>query len=533
MGSVQDIFQNHLLKHIHENNRNILENKFPELKTCGHKSYLLFYKYVNDRPAKFYSQIIFEKYHTFLKDEFRNNKNRFINLLKQNYYKIDRAYLSINEINNFDWHDLFENVDEWDLMRFFDQKINPTYLKLIEEVFFPFIYLLAFTSRLNRNKNTDGLDVFNCVEELNISNNADYCAAYDNIIRNGIAHGGVTYRQKEIHFQDKHGNSKLLTDRQLISLVDDLIDICNALVLASKIFYILHLNENLFIPQQLMIEELQSETETPWWKIEGSLNSEIINNKSQLIIYARPNTGDILKAQYSTFMTGALSEQFSPGYDRYFISLHSTKSLPGWAAFDGKELERIRKKGPNTIKDYKGVLIDNLIFFVPKFKLSRFLGRIDTLIHSFRLHFPSAFDKFHEQLNHIKFYVRNVSIHKNGWRLVLRGSVIIIEDDKDIEVGLKKSAKRIIKKAFRKAKREEKYFFVKFLPLGYVRLAIFCKDHRIRKLENYGLGPNLVGTIQIQRIKRIKAPDILGSLIENVGAVRFAWNKAWLESRQT
>jgi len=54
----------------------------------------------------------------------------------------------------------------------------------------------------------------------------------------------------------------------------------------------------------------------------------------------------------------------------------------------------------------------------------------------------------------------------------------------------------------------------------------------MRKLESYGLGPDLIGTVQIQKIKRIKAPDIIGSSIEQIGKFRFAWNKAWRELKQ-
>ena len=63
-------------------------------------------------------------------------------------------------------------------------------------------------------------------------------------VRNGIAHGGVTYKHKEIKFQDKRGNSKTLADKQLIDLIDSSIDICNGIILASKVFYLTHLNNN-------------------------------------------------------------------------------------------------------------------------------------------------------------------------------------------------------------------------------------------------------------------------------------------------
>ncbi len=529
MSTIQNIFPNHLLKSSHEIQHHILENIFSDLTSCNHKSYLSLYKYVNNQPEKYYSKDIFLDYYSFLKDEYRNNKQRLFNLLNQNIFNINKAFLFLDEINQNNWHDIIENLDEYDFIRFCDKTINTTYLKLIEGVYYPFIYLLAFISRINRNKNTDGLDVYNSVEELKFLNKSNYCTVYDNIIRNGIAHGGLTYKQKEITYIDKRSNSKSLTDIEIITLIDSLIDLCNALVLAAKLFYVMHLDNGLNIPQHLMIEELKSETEAPWWKIDGCLNSVTINNESQLIIYVRPNTRDYFKVQYSTFMTGVLCEQLSPGYDRYFISLHSKLSLPGWAVFDGNKLKNIRINKPNSFEDYKGVLIDNLLFYVPKIKLPRFLGRIDTLIKSFHLHIPFVFEIFHSKLGHLMVNVRNVSIHRNGWHLVLTGSVIINENSNNIKTALKLSPKRILRKTLKKAKKHEKNILLKIIPLGYARINVFNKDFRIRKLKNYGLGPNLIGTIQLQKIKRIKAPDIFGSKIEKVGRYRFAWNKAWLE----
>lgn len=303
MSTIQNIFPNHLLNSSHEIQRHILENIFSDLTGCNHKSYLSLYKYVNNRPEKYYSKDIFFDYYSFLKDENRNNKQRLTNLLNQNIFNINNAFLFLNEINQSNWYDIIENLDEYDFIRFCDRTINTTYLKLIEGVYYPFIYLLAFISRINRNKNTDGLDVYNSVEELKFLNRSNYCTVYDNIIRNGIAHGGLIYKQKEITYIDKKSNSKSLTDVEVITLIDSLIDLCNALVLAAKLFYVMHLDDGFDIPQHLMIEELKSETEAPWWKIDGCLNSVTFNNESQLIIYVRPNTRDYFKVQYSTFMT--------------------------------------------------------------------------------------------------------------------------------------------------------------------------------------------------------------------------------------
>jgi hypothetical protein len=66
--------------------------------------------------------------------------------------------------------------------------------------------------------------------------------------------------------------------------------------------------------------------------------------------------------------------------------------------------------------------------------------------------------------------------------------------------------------------------------LGYARVAIFSSDFRRRRLSSFGLNPELVCTVQLQRIRRIKSPDIMGATIETSGKWRIAWNRAWIDS---
>lgn len=530
MSANKAIFQNPLTRHLHAEKREKVKEKFPELRDCTHESYLSLARYFERSPERFFSTESFQAYFSFLNDENDNNPQRLQHNLNQQTYKLDQAFLFLSEINREDWHDSFAKLDDYEFMRFFDKILHPSYLKLIEGVFFPFVYLLATYSRLKRGKSLEGLDVFNCVEELKPSNYSTLCNAYDNIMRNGIAHGGITYREKEIVYRDKRGNERTLPHRAVVNIVDDLIDICNGCALAIKLFCIMHLNSNLNVPRQLMIEELQAETDTPWWHIEGCLTSEL-PGQSQLVIYARPNTRDYNKVQYLTFLSGVLSERFASGFDRYFISMRSPIAWTGWAAFDGQKLRRSRERGPATFEDYKGVVQDNLIFYRPNFKLPRFLGRLDTFWQSLRLHMPLVFEQIRSQLNHLSFTVRSARIHRNGWRSVLRGSIVVnLDPEQNIQESIKRSCRKIVRKALKTARKQTKITnSAKILPLGFARLALFKRDFRIRKLENYGLGPDLIGTIQIQRIKRIKTPDILGSTIEIKGSYRIAWNKSWLE----
>ena len=52
----------------------------------------------------------------------------------------------------------------------------------------------------------------------------------------------------------------------------------------------------------------------------------------------------------------------------------------------------------------------------------------------------------------------------------------------------------------------------------------------VAECQGFGLGEDLVCTVQIHRTRRIKSLDIMGSTIEMIGKWRVAWNKAWLDA---
>ncbi len=531
MPTEQAILQNPIRGELRSRTRSKLRERFPELKNCGHESYLSLSKYLDGTPEHFYSEKAFQQYFSFVQDELANNSVMLKSSLNQETYRFDKAFLFLNEINREDWHNTYKKSDDYEFMRFCDKTLHPSYIKLIEGALFPFIYLPAQYSRIRRGKSTEGLDIFNCVEELKTSNYADLCKGYDNIVRNGIAHGGTTYRDKEIVYHDKRGNERTLLHSAIVNLIDDLVDICNGCALALKLFHVLNINTGFNIPRQFMIEELQAETDSPWWHIDGCLTSEL-TGQSQLVIYARPNSRDYNKIQYMTFLSGVLSERFAPGFNRYFFSLRAPMAWPGWAVFDGVKLKRVREKGNVKFEDYKGVLQDDLVFYKTDFKLPRFIGKIDTFWHSFKIHIPLVFEEIRSQLNQALIVVRIATIHRNGWRAVLNGSAVLYpSSETNTQEFVRQSCRKIVRKALKKARSQAKRTnIIRFLPLGYARIALFTKDFRTRKLDSFGLGAELIGTIQIKRIKRIKVPDIMGSTIEMRSSYRIAWNKAWLES---
>lgn len=530
MEALRNILENPLLRHTHERKRADIKERFPELEQCPHDRFLSIHKYIKRSPQRFYSQSVYTKFMEWLKDRNRNNQSAFQKYLFEHDAELNRTFLHLDEVNNLDWHDSFEKPDDFELIRFIDQQIHPAYLRVTEAVFAPLCRIVAYFSRFDRGKGTDGLDLWPIVEEIGKTSLSDAVKPYNHIVRNAIAHGGITYLQNEILYRDKKGNEEKNSHTAIIRIFDDLLDTCNALALALSLFLLVHQPHGYSLPQQLLLDELKEETKAPWWEVVGCTPSKF-TGLNQLILYARPSTSDYGKVQISTFQTGVLAEGFAPGYDRYFFSIRSSSSWPGWAAFDGKELHDLRNKQNAKLEDYKGAIQDDLIFYVSRIKTPRFVARVLNIILAFKLYLPIAVSDMKRQLGCPEINAREAKIHRNTWRSVLNGSVFLeFPDGKITQDIVRKFRRRIVREALSEARKKSPiYKIIRFLPLGFARISVFCKDYRRKRLSAFGLGRDLVCTIQVKRIQRIRSPDIIGSTIEQLGGYRIAWNRAWIE----
>ncbi len=227
-----------------------------------------------------------------------------------------------------------------------------------------------------------------------------------------------------------------------------------------------------------------------------------------------------------------MAESLAQGYDRYFLSLRSPKTLPGWAALDGKKMRRLRKQHTTDLAQYQGIIADGGIFFAPKVKIPSILNRVETLIMSVRAHAPQARQQMREAFGIPTMTCRSATIHRNGWRAVLRAAIVVEDDTVDLGPIIHRNRRRLVRTAKRWVRRETKKSIARLLPIGYVYLTIFNKDYRRRRLATYGLGDDLVCTVTLHRISRIKHIDILGSTVETFRKWRIAWNKAWLDKHR-
>ena len=523
--------QNPLTRERDQVDRERILLSFPTLGRKSEQHALILRRYLDSRPEKFFDRPVFDAYLGWLQRRDQTRPKQLKAYLSQFGSEIDRAFLFLRELNLEQWHDGPLNTgDDYDLIRMIDKHVHPAYLRLVEGVFTPLLRPLAYFSRTDRKKGVEGLDVWSITEELKGQTEEHLIRHYRHTVRNGIAHGGISFLQREIRYRDHRGNEETLATTYVIRLFDDLLDVCNGLAAATKAFFLTSQGQGYTPPREFMIEALQELTWAPWWAIEGCVEAEI-GGRSQLTVYARPDSRDYRKVLWSTVQSGILSESLASGYDRYFFSLRTPKALPGWAAFDGNKLRALREKETDDLSDYQGILEGNGIFYVPRPAIPAVLARIDTLATSLRMAIPIVIQKIRESLGNPRIYCRNATIHRNSWGAVLRGDVVFDGlDGQEIVRAIRKNRNLIVKSGKRHARRKGGLNAAHLLPIGYAQVAVFRRDYRERRLSGFGLADDLVCTVRLQRIRRIKAPDILGSTIETKGKWRIAWNQAWLAS---
>lgn len=505
---------------------------FPDLQTCRDSPFLALRSYLHQCPERLFNRNVHSLMLDWLRDRDGRQRAVLMHYFADVSTEMSTALLFLRQVNSENWHDRpLVKGDDYEVVRFIDTVLHPAYLRLSEGVLAALIRPVAHFARLDRGKGVEGMDVFNLVQELIGGPMAACVEAYNHTVRNGIGHGGITYLQNDIRYRDKKGNAEVLDVWSVVRLCDDMVDTCNALAAAIKLFLIAGGAVGYQLPHELLVEELMEETRSPWWTISGCMQSEL-PDASQLLVYARPESRDTLKIQWAALQSAVLAESLAPGYDRYFFSLPSGKGWPGWAAFDGGRLKQLRESGAAEVHEYATAFSDGGFFYVPTPRLPRSLSRMDTLCHSLRLQWPRTLQQIRENLSLPTVLGREARMHRNGWRYVLNGEVVLPDlDSASAAAAIHKHRRRIVRVAARTARKSAPRFSIaRYLPLGYARIAVFAQDFRQRRLSGFGLGPELVCTVQLRRIRRIQSPDIMGSTLEVSGSWRIAWNRSWIES---
>lgn len=530
MSTDDKFWSNHLMVGANKLNRFKIVAQFPELKQSTSQNYLSLLKFLKAVPESYYSKEIFILFYGFL-----NNQENFSNstpalLQGDARHDLSKAFHLLSEINKYSWHDSEIPIDDLALLKFCDIHLNPTYIKLIEGVYFPFVYIVASSLMIKDAKKVAGLELYNCMEVIKKSPYVALCAPYRAIVRNGIGHGGIKYYQDEIEYTDKKGNSETIDARSLFELVDSALDTCNGISAALRVFYLKNTEMGIKIPEQVMFEELQAQTESPVWKINGVLETESLAGR-QINIYAETRRTDNYVVLYLAAYSAVLCEQLVSGYKSYCVSLSSPFAYPGTALFNGEKLVNCRKRNAQSLTHYDDVLKDMKFFFIPRPRMFKLPEKLATLLAAFRIQFEIYKNTLKNAFSRPTILVRESKIHQNGFRSVINSRVVFFSKDRrGLQSKIREFSRKIVKLAYREAcQRNFEDKIVNYLPLGFAHVSVYDNNHRIRVLKNYGLAPDLVCTIEFKKISRIRTIDIANAKIETHGPFRIAWNRSWLE----
>ena len=193
-------------------------------------------------------------------------------------------------------------------------------------------------------------------------------------------------------------------------------------------------------------------------------------------------------------------------------------------------LGRKPRGNPEDRSGYSSVLEEPGVFFRPRVRVPDGVARLGTLWWFGRSAWSAFKARIASELSRPTLVCRNVEVHRNGWRAVVRGDVVLRGVEREDTLALLRHHRRyILRRVRRHARRTAGGSWVARLPTGYAAVGVYAQDLRRRRMKRFGLGAELIGVLYLWRIRRVEHVDIVGATVETAGAWRLAWNRAWLE----
>jgi hypothetical protein len=187
MSSRNDLFRNILARTTHVLQKQLVIVGLPGLPISQESRVLCLASFFVSRPQRYFDANACDSLLGVLTDLAARHSSSLASYFTSYESELSRAFFFLYEINSLSWHDDLSTSDEFRELRFINQEIHSIYLRLQESILFPFIHLVAFFSRIDRGKSTEGLDLFNAVAESKVAI-PGLEPRYSNTIRNAIAH---------------------------------------------------------------------------------------------------------------------------------------------------------------------------------------------------------------------------------------------------------------------------------------------------------------------------------------------------------
>lgn len=492
---------------------------------------LSFWPYIDNYPIQFYSQEVAKLSFESLNKMLASDKGRVLEIFRETLPEFELAFRVLNEVNLEKGHDELIPSAYEEKIGFIDQFINYNYLRLVEGVLSKFLRPFAIHLRLSRQAHTEGMDIYQIVEELKKSHLLPLVAGYDHIIRNGIGHSHVTYRNQDIIYKDKKGSSQTIAGTKMISLFDDLLDICNGLALTFHAFLLSNRDffeaEGLTLPKSLMFKIAAEELNSTFWQTSLVMDSITYDNRTQLMVSLQNELISDISVRFYVFRTFYHIQKILPGFDRYFLSLRSkySKIETGWSVLNGNQYRHFLENKKTPEEAIAESIEDKTIFFIKKFPFSTLFAKLHARWLAYSINWRIFRQELLRRKRGFSLNFRVISFHRNRWGMTFKAA-LVLDSDRGAKDCMAQHYYEILKLTRKHIRKQIPFYsFWKYLPVSLFMVDIFSRNFRKRTLENSGLIPEFIGRLLIKKGQGINVPDLVNSEVFQLSSVRINWNK--------
>jgi len=504
---------------------------FPDLAQCGHELFAFMGVYADQLPWCTYDRQAQFQYLAFLRTLQATRPKFLPDFLRNENGTIEVAFRTLETINRTFAHDRdWLKLGDVQLLRTIHAEAHPAYLQLCEGVL---KWLLAIVA-LSRGAPIDKMSPNDLAKE---ARNAGIhpLACFDSTMRNAIAHGSIAFDIDRIEYLNRYKGKifppRVNTPQQTLAMLEALLDVCNGIAAALRIFVLLDrdllFSRSVQVPPALVFPEVNTQLVTAGWRVDDYLGLRDAKGSRELTLFARTTYLDDHKTQLSVIRTATFAAGLMPGFDRYLVQLDRGGQRAGWGRFDGAKVHELMAQG----LDYAPAYLEATQpgdFFVPPA-----LGRF---------HIPARLRVFGSIAEVIRtswvtrhadrpIDVRHVEISSKRTYVLVTAHVVLHRSDIATAVVLTRSnVRRIIRMAIRAARAvPQTTWWLRLLPVGYVQIYVYLEDRRRRELLANAWGPNMICRLTRKTRGRIPVGAPPEAMAEIISGVRVDWNGPVIE----
>lgn len=487
--------QNHsLARQMREYKADIVSDKYShwlKSKPVNGSWHTALYRFASDPPFCYTNSTAIDDTLAILNADLQTT----LEVLKAQGEFVSRAIFSfLRPTTSWDIHDGERvSIDTPSGIEDFENIWHPEYIKYCEQVYNHIIKIPLGILEKPKKKDYLSLVLSQRAEKLVKLGFPNLATGFDSIVRNAISHGGIEYDYSNIRYIDSKDKKELYAP-DLVSLLDDLFDTCNSIIIATVIFVV----ENQVSIEKSGIENLPLGIKfllaDGFVSHNGSKLMSFIESgkdRQQLNLNLRTNTTvrgvhqlESLQAAWATCFFGGRN------YNRFLVSIDCNMPVQPLVIINGKVLQAAIENNTAFNEVAPGLFESSLLWY----DASKFRFRLYALLSSFKTNWEIQKRKFRLEmiqkgtfipLLHYKVvFSKNTSpkfFRRLEAHIVLDISKEITENNliKIIRSALGRLRRRLIK-------RKDIYgeFGLKGFPFS-INLRVCATDRRVRDLISY------------------------------------------------